>query len=365
MTKQVFRRFIRYPSSFILLGFLALLAACGSDDTSSAPNTTPPPAAAGAAAQATVKVGYIAVLPWAPMFVAAEKGYFKEQGINADLQPFTGGADILTQTAAGNLDVGSGGSSGIFNVMGRARSLGQSQPVKIVAPLHTERPPLASPLVVSKKAFDEGRITKTADLRGKKVAINAPGTATEFWLQLALEKAGMSVKDVEVIGIPFPNVAQALDSGAIAGAVLTEPFASQAVAQGQVKVIDDRYLDGDLGTLVFFNSGWAEKNPALARGFMTAFLKAVRDLESGGWSDPATLAMISKYTKTPVDAIKAASRPFSDPDGAVNLDLLQKQQVFFKEQGRLTYDQLVDPATLVDPGFAQEAVKNLGAFKPS
>jgi NitT/TauT family transport system substrate-binding protein len=346
----------------------ALLAACGGGGGTASTASTPAAGSAGGpATPATltkVTIGTVNVLPWAPIFVATEKGYFREQGIDAELVPFQGGADILTQTAAGQLNVGTGGSSGLFNIVGRARQLNQGQPVRVVAPLHLERPPLATPIVVSKKAYDEGRITKLTDLRGKKVAINAPGTATEFWLGEALKTAGMTVKDVEVVGIPFPNVAQALDSGAIAGAALTEPFATLAKQQGLITVVNDRFLDGEIGTLLFYNSDWAQKNPRLAQGFMTAYLKAVRDLESGGWSDPATLAMLSKYTSVPPETIAATSRPFSDPDGKVSIPALQNQQTFFREQGRLTYDQPLDVAAIVDSSYATEAVKALGPFKP-
>jgi NitT/TauT family transport system substrate-binding protein len=93
---------------------------------------------------------------------------------------------------------------------------------------------------------------------------------------------------------------------------------------------------------------------------MVAYLKAVRDLENGGWSEPDTLAILSKYTSVPVETISAAARPFGEPDGTVNVTSLENQQVFFREQGRLTYDQPLDIRSLIDPSFAQEAVKSLG-----
>lgn len=352
-----------------LAGFAAVpaLAACGSDSKGRSTATTGDTAQASAVpsgALTTVRIGYIPVLPWSPFFVGTEKGYFREQGMQAELSPLAGGAEILTQTAAGNFEVGSGGSAAFFNVVGRARQLNQKQPIQVVAPLHLEKPPLATPLVVGKKAFDDGRVTRITDLRGKKVAINALGTATEYWLERALNTGGLSVKDVEVVGIPFPNIAQALDSGAIAGAVLTEPFATLGTRAGQVTTLTDRFLDGDLATIVFLNSEWAEKNPRVAQGFVTGYLKAVRDLEGGGWRDPATLAILSKYTNTPAETIMAAARPYSDPNGAINLASLESQQTFFKAQGRLTYEQPVNLASVIDGRYAQEAVKSLGPFKP-
>jgi NitT/TauT family transport system substrate-binding protein len=137
----------------LLVPLALALAACGGSSDSSSSDAATPAAPAGAAQATTapsrkVTVGYVAVLPWAPFFVGAEKGYFREQGIEIDLQPLSGGAEILTQTAAGNFDVGSGGSSAYFNAMGQARARNIKAPVRVVAPLHLEKAPLATPLVV-------------------------------------------------------------------------------------------------------------------------------------------------------------------------------------------------------------------------
>lgn len=340
----------------------AIVIACSGGDSSTPEGGSGAASGGAAPAQTKVTVGYIPILIYAPFMVGIERGYFAEQGIEVDLQALAGGADMLTQTAAGNFDVGAGGiGSAYFNLAARARGLNQGQPIRIAAPLHAERPPLTTPLVVGKKAYDGGQITTIADLKGKRVAVNALGAATEYWLERALNAGGLTSKDVEVVAIPFQNIAQALDSGAIAGAMLGEPFATLGERQGQVHVLNDRFLDGDQPTAVYYNSGWASKNPQLARGFMVAYLKAVRDLENGGWSDPATLELLSKYTNVPVETISAASRPFGEPNGTVNVASLQDQQRFFREQGRLTYEQPLDIPALIDATYAQEAVKSLGS----
>jgi NitT/TauT family transport system substrate-binding protein len=357
-----------------LLPILLVATACGSNAVQNTRPAAPAPGsgspsaivatpATGNASLAKVTVGYIPILIYAPIMIGVERGYFKDQGLQIDLQALAGGADMLTQTAAGNFDVGAGGiGSAYFNLAARARSLNQAQPIRIVAPLHSERPPLATPLVVGKKAFDEGRITHISDLKGKKVAINAPGAATEYWLEKALNTGGLTSKDVEVLSIPFPNIAQALDSGAIAGAMLGEPYATLGTQQGLVHVLNNAFLDGDQPTAVYYNSDWAGKHPKLAQGFMNGYLKAVRDLESGGWKDPATLAILSKYSQVPAETIAQAARPFGEPNGTVNIASIENQQTFFKQQGRLTYDQPLDIASLIDPQYAQGAVKALGSF---
>src|SRR3990172_6978382 len=91
----------------LALGMVALLAASGcgggSDEAKLAGEGTP---------QSLTKVtaGYLPIFIYAPYFVALEKGYFKEQGIDLELKVVPqGGGQILTQVVAGNLDTGAGG----------------------------------------------------------------------------------------------------------------------------------------------------------------------------------------------------------------------------------------------------------------
>ena len=195
----------------------ALLAACGAAPAA-APTTAPvakpaatvaPAATTAPAAPAagTVRVGYVPVSINYPMYVAVEKGYFKEQGLTVELLPTDGGSDAVVQVASGNFEAsGSGIAASMLNAVQRGIEF------EIAASLHTERPKVSSPLVVSKKRFDSGELTKIADLKGKKVATNNRGTATEWWLYSALQKGGLDVKDVEIIGMPFQNIGAAIEN---------------------------------------------------------------------------------------------------------------------------------------------------------
>ncbi|MCL6511738.1 MAG: ABC transporter substrate-binding protein [Anaerolineae bacterium] len=155
-----------------------------------------------------VKFGFVPVAINGPVYVAAEKGYFAEEGLKVEFLPIEGGSDAVVQVASGNFDVAGGGiSASMLNAVARGIEF------EIAASLHTERPPLASPFVVSKKRYESGELTKMSDLKGKKVATNNRGTATEWWLSEALRQGGVDITEVEVLGLPFPQVAPALESG--------------------------------------------------------------------------------------------------------------------------------------------------------
>lgn len=338
------------------LGLIALLAlaACGGDDD--APDTTATTGTAVTATQPAAKlqdvtVGYIPILIDAPFFVGIDRGYFAAEGINVKLERLAGGADMLVQTAAGNFDIGAGGiGAAVFNAAGAAIKEKRDVPFEVFAPLHSEKAPVTTPLVVSKERFDSGEITKVSDLKGKKVAINARGASTEYWLYRALESGGLKYNDVTLVTVPFNDVPAALQNKSIDGSMLGEPIATQAKDKGLVTVLADDFVDGDQPTAVYRNRNWATKNPELAAGFLRAYLKAVADLENGGWQDATVLATLEKYTTVPADVIKRANRPYNDPAGKLNLDSFRNQETFFREQGLLTYEGQLDFAKFMTAG---------------
>jgi NitT/TauT family transport system substrate-binding protein len=332
----------------LAIGSTMVLSACGGDDDDdSAPATNTAAPGATTAAQPReakdVVVGYIPILIDAPFFVGIERGYFADEGINVKLERLAGGADMLVQTAAGNFNVGAGGiGAAAFNAAGAALKEKKDVPFEIVAPLHTEKPPVTTPLVVSKARFEAGEITKVSDLKGKKVSINARGASTEYWLDRALASGGLKYGDITLVTVPFQDVAAALQNKSIDGAMLGEPFTTLGEDQGLVRVLAEDFVNGDQPTAVYWNRDWAKKNPELSAGFLKAYLRAVKDLESGGWQDPAVLAILEKYTNVPADVIKRASRPYNDPEGKLDLDSLRRQETFFRSQGLLTYDGEID-----------------------
>ena len=322
-----------------------VIAACGGDDA--APKSTGDSPTAGATAAPRelkdVTVGYIPILIDAPFFVGIEKGYFAKEGLNLKLERLAGGADMLVQTAAGNFDIGSGGiGAAVFNAAGAAIKADREVPFEIVAPLHNEKPPVTTPLVVSKARYDSGELTKVGDLKGKKVSINARGASTEYWLQRALQSGGLSYSDITLMTVPFQDVAAALKNKSIDAAMLGEPFTTLGEDNGLVKVLSEDFVNGEQPTAVYWNRAWAKKNPDLAAGFLRAYLKAASDLENGGWTDPAIISILEKYTQVPADVIKRSARPYNDASGKLNLESLRRQEEFFKAQGLLTYDGQLD-----------------------
>lgn len=301
-----------------------------------------------------VTMGYIPVSIFAPVFVAYEKGYFAELGLDVVLEQFPGGSDIVLQTATGGLDLGISGTGPAF-----WNAASQDLGVKIIAPGHAEGSPVATPLMISTNACQDGSISSVADLAGKRVSVNAPG-ATEFWLDAALRTAGLSISDIDLQFLSFPDAIVALESGALDAAMVGEPLATRAEQEGlAVRLLPDFPVQNIQPTMIFGNESWLESNPDAASAFVAGYLRAARDLTTN-FNDPLHLAIIQKYTDVPPELIAQSVKPVYSTDGTISVDSLALLQRFFRERDQLDYAEDLDPTTLIDTRYVDEANALLG-----
>lgn len=361
------------PQRFFLVSLLAMLAvvmpvgvhggaqselSCdplpkATPDVTSA-DATPAPAGVAPDDVVEVTIGYVPISIYAPMFIAKEKGYFAEQGLDVTLEALAGGSDMVVLTATGEFDAGIGGIGPAY-----WNAAHQDLPVTIIAPGHGEGSPVASPLMISKDACESGEIGSIADLEGKRVAVNAPG-ATELWLDRALRSGGLTIEDVDLQFLNFPDAVAALDSGAIDASIIGEPLATKAENDGvAVRIASDFDVQQLQPTMVFANDDFLADNPDAATGLVAAYLKASRDLNEN-FNDPANLAIIEEYTGVPAELVAESVKPVYQVDGEIDLESLSVLQAFFRDRDQLEYDEDIDPATMVDSTFADRARQQLG-----
>ncbi len=337
----------RFRLAGLVLLAAIVLAACGGAQ----PQATAPTAGAPTAGMTKVRLGYVPVMIYAPLYVGIERGYFAQEGIAVEPTPIQGGSEAVVQLAAGNFDAALGGAgAGLLNAAARGVKF------TIVAPMHSERPPLTSPLVISAKRA--GEIKSVADLKGKKVAINATGAATEYWLAQALAKAGLTMNDIQVTTVAFRDVPAALENGSLDAAILGEPLATINEDQGVVKVLSEDFIDGFTATYLYMSEALLTQQPDAARGFMRAYLRACRDLQ-GSYMNPEIAAMIEKYTQTPADVVLRSSPAQYDPTGRVPIDDLKTLQNYFMERGLLEYKEPLDVSAFVNTQLAADVAADL------
>ncbi len=349
--------------SLVLVAVLLIGAAAGCGGSQPAKPGEPAKPSGGTSQESksaelkTIRIGYIPVDSFSALFLAADK-HMEKQGLKAEMVKLSSGADILAQVSTNGLQIGGGalGAAGYNALRG-------GMPVKYVAPLHDDWS--ENVFVINKKAYDAGEIKRPKDLKGKKIAINAKGVATEWQMTQMLKKDGLTLKDVTVTTMPFPDMVPALETGAIMAGTMSEPFATMAEEKGVgVRLYKpEANAKPEPITMIFLNTEWASKNPDLAKKFMIAYLNAARDLaenNGAGRKKDENLAIISKYTNLPVETLKKTRPTYISPNLEVNTEGLMAQQKLAMDLGYLKYEKLMEVKELIDFTYVEQAVKELG-----
>ncbi len=326
------------------------------DEPPDAASPSPPTAISEEPAERIqLSVGFVPISIYAPVFLAYEKGYYDAQGLDVTLEPLAGGADLVALTASGQLQATAAGAGPAF-----WNAAAQGLPLSLIAPGHAEGVPVATPLMISKRNCESGAITSVADLRGKRVAVNAPG-ATEYWLAQALSTGGLTLDDIDFQTLPFPDAVIALDTGALDASMIGEPLATKAEQEGiAVRLSSDFPVQGVQPTAILANSEFGSDNPEAMTGFVVAYMHATRDLANGGFTDPENLAIIEQYTGVPAELISRAVPPVYAVNGEIDVDGLNALQIFFRDRGQLVYDENIDPEAVIDRQFVEAALAALG-----
>jgi NitT/TauT family transport system substrate-binding protein len=155
-----------------------------------------------------------------PVYFAQEHGYFKDEGLKVRIDVASSSTNALAAVISKSAD---------FSLHGpewTAISFGRGAPVKIVGGTLNR-------LGVWLTCRADVPYSGFASLAGKKISTGAmPTTSTSAFLRL-VQQAGLNPKkDLQIVEVPMGNEIGPLSSGQADCAVLYEPGASQAEAQG-------------------------------------------------------------------------------------------------------------------------------------
>ncbi|MGH2490651.1 MAG: ABC transporter substrate-binding protein [Candidatus Limnocylindria bacterium] len=349
--------------SAIAVATVMTFAACGGTTPAASPTATRGAVATATATPTpvTVKFGQVGSVSDAAIFIADAKGYFKEQGITFEAVPFTSAAQMVGPLGTNDLQAGGGApSAGLFNSVDRGVQL------RIVADKGSLTPGHGYEAVIVRKGLAD-RVKSAKDMKGLKVSIAARDIVPEYSLDAFLRTGGLTIKDVEVVPLAFPDMVPALANGAIDVAVPTEPTATRILDAGTGVLITrtDVIVPGEQTAVILYSEKFAQDKEAATR-FMVAYLKGARFYaDAFDKKDPAkrteAIDIIAKATKLDAALIARVVLPGIDPNGKVNVESLDAAQKYFVAKG--TQPKALDMAKVVDPSFAQEAVRRLGAYQ--
>ena len=325
-----------------------------------------------AAAQAADKVN-VAVLNAAGdvgLFIAQERGYFRDEGLDVTLNSLDSAVKMIPLLGTGDLDVGGGATSAsLYNAADRKID------VRVVASRARTAPGFGyQALVIRKDLVDSGKYKNYSDLKGLKLAFASPGSTPLSSLNQVLKTVGLTVPDVNITYLNFGAQVAALQSGAIDGTIMIEPYLSQAVGAGAVVNVTptEAYYPSAEVSLLLYGDKFIKERPQVATRFMKAFLRGARDfkdaIEAGRWkSGPVAddvIRIFAKNVNMPEAVIRGMTPQFADADGDVNVESLRMDLAWFKQSGDVT-SKTITADMIVDLTFAQAAAKALGPYKPA
>jgi NitT/TauT family transport system substrate-binding protein len=306
---------------------------------------------APAAAQ-SLKAGYISKdLNYLPFFIALKKGFYAKEGIPVDLVSI-GRSDIQLQAlVAGELHFANINADNI--IIWNERTNGN---LKVAAGSSNAAP---YQLIGAK------HIKRIEDLKGQRLGVNSlSGGATSILLSYLKSKGLIHPRDfsMSVIAGGTPARLSALESGAVAGAVLVMPFSDIAIDKGFPKLGDTTEIISNYQfNNININPSWAEKNRAAVVKFIRAHIQALHwifehqadtvEFLNKEFGLPTQYARrgIEYYTKNKVYPI----------NGDVTLSGL-KVNIEVQAQDGIIKGALPPPEKYIDLSYLRQAQKELG-----
>ena len=310
---------------------------------------------------ASVKITDIQITSAAGSYIADARGYFKDEGIQAEFVRM-GGGDQIPAIVSGTADVtGTAIAAALYNAF--ARDL----PLKMVADHGANlKDASAGGFVVRKDLADQFK--GPASVKGWKVAEGVPESTPDVAMDKWLHTAGMSIKDINIVYLGFPETLQALTNKAIEATYYQEPFTTIAVNQGvAVRAVPawEMYLNQQIAVVVFGPK--MNNDKALSQRYIRAYLRGVRDYVKGligkdkAMFDQVVPILIEHTTVKDRTLFEKAIPSGLRPDGMPNVQSIKDDLDYFVKSG--VVKQSYDINKYLDLSYVEQANKDLGPYK--
>jgi NitT/TauT family transport system substrate-binding protein len=273
--RKLFKLFV------VTLIFAVIAAGCGSAANEGAKPKEKSAEGKDGLKKVTIQIDGAAVPYYAPLYVAKEKGFFEEEGLEVEFL-YAAAADIVKNVASGNVELGFPNGDSVI------AAVAQDIPVKVV---HTTYQNGLGATIFKK---DSG-IKKPADLKDKTVAVTSYGSPNYIQLQVLLENSGLSLRDVNVKIVGTGSIVNALvddQVDAITFSMLrTVEMRNQGVEVDEFR--SDEFLPSH-GNVLIAGDDYLADNKETVKGFTNALNKGLQFIIDGGIDEAVSLS-VEKY----------------------------------------------------------------------
>jgi NitT/TauT family transport system substrate-binding protein len=174
------------------------------------------------------KLGVLRLSSSAPVFIAQDKGYFRDAGLDVELKFFDAAQPIAVATTSGDIDFGiTAFTAGLYNLAGKGA-------LKVIGGMSREKG--GYPLIgyfASNNAY-AASLKTPKDLAGKRIAVTQVGSSFHYSLGLLADKYGFKLSNVKVLPLQsLSNAAAALKGETVDAALLPASTARKLMDDGE------------------------------------------------------------------------------------------------------------------------------------
>jgi len=296
------------------------------------------------------KIGVLRLSSSAPVFIAQDKGYFRDAGLDVELKYFDAAQPVAVAATSGDIDVGiTAFTAGLYNLAGKGA-------LKVIGGMSREK--AGYPLIgyfASNKAYAAGLKTPK-DLAGKRVAVTQVGSSFHYSLGLLADKYGFKLAEVKIVPLQsLSNAAAALKGETVDAALLPVSTARKMMDAGSAKLLGwvGDETPWQLGAV--FASPKTLANKTLVTKLIAVLVRADREYHDviltsvkdgkAAINDKTKplLEIIAKYTNLPVEQV-VGNCAYIDADGKLDVKNVDNQIKWLQNQG------------FVDKGFGADAI---------
>ena len=304
-----------------------------------------------------INVGALRFTSHAASFVAFERGYFRDEGLDVTFKFFQAAQPMAVAIASGDADYA------VTAISGGLVSLAEKGVAKVVGGALSEEKGIdGQKILASAKAYEAG-LTDPSKLDGRTWGVTQPGSSFHYMGDkiATAEKATLSFRPLQKVGA----IIGALKSGQIDAWSIVPHIAKPLDAGGSVKIIGNvaDYLPNYQVTTVFTSAQNARDERAQTEAFLRAFSRGAQDFNAAlvdntsfGPASEEMVKLIHKYVY--VDRPYEKAKP-SIVNGAMrinaraglNLTSVRDQIEWFKSKNYVKPTVTID--TLVDPTYVE------------
>ena len=307
-------------------------------------------------AKVTLGVGGKPLLYYLPLTIAERKGFFKEQGLEVEINDFGGGAKSLQALIGGSVDV----VTGAYEHTIRMQAKGQD----VVAVTELGRFPA---IVIAAKKDKAGQIKSAADFKGLKIGVTAPGSSTALTAQYAMVKAGLKPSDAAIIGVGSgASAVAAMKKGEIDVISHLDPVIAKLEADGDIQILVDTRTEAGTRALfggsnpaatLYMKKDFIDGNPQTVQRLVNAFVKTLKWLQTAKPEDIAAtvpeeyyLGDKPLYLKAVQNSLESYSR-----DGIVQMTGMQSVLDMLRQLDPELKEAKIDLAATFSDRFVRQA----------